>query len=221
MRGRHRMGGFAACCAAGLFSALGAASAAPFVWSGPSLAFAKPSGADFTLPQNQDFLTPGVVITRADTQGIFNVALETGFARTSPSGTEWATDLNNPGQTIAAANFAALSFTTWALAYANSPTTNAVGRNAVVHLVREDVYLDLRFTGFQGGVSGGAFSYLRSTPVPEPATGGQALAGLCALAGLRRAFGAAERRPSLRAGPRAPACARSAAARAAAAPRRA
>jgi hypothetical protein len=157
--------------ALGLLVLPAAASAAPIVWTGPELAFSKPSGADFTQPQFQDALTPGVLLTRANTQGIFNIALEAAFSATAPAGTTWATDLNNPGQTIAAANFAALAFTTWSLAYLNSPVTNAVGRAAVVHLVAEDIYLDLRFTSFQGGVSGGAFAWVRSTPaVPEPST---------------------------------------------------
>ncbi len=199
MRSRHALLPLLLACA-GTLLAGAAASAAPIVWSGPSLSFAKPSGADFTLPQNQDLLTPGVVITRANTQGIFNIALEAAFSATAPAGTEWATDLHNPGQAINAANFAALSFTTWTLAYNSSPVTNAVGRDAVVHLVNEDLYLDLRFTSFQGGVSGGAFSYLRSTPVPEPSSALLVLAGLATL------------RARLR--PRAPASARSAAARA-------
>jgi hypothetical protein len=147
----------------------GSASAAPIVWSGPEIAFSKPSGADFTQPQFQDALTPGVVITRANTQGIFNIALEAAFSATAPAGTTWATDLNNAGQSISAANYAALSFTTWSLAYLNSPVTNAVGRAAVVHLVADDIYLDLRFTGFQGGTSGGPSRGCARRPYRSPA----------------------------------------------------
>jgi len=144
------------------------ARAEAIVWSGPSVSFSKLSGVDFTQPQFQDALTASVVIARANTQGIFNIALESAFSSSSPAGTEWATDLNNPGATIAAANFSALSFTTWTQAYNGSPVTNAVGRQAVVHLIADDIYLDLRFTSFQGGVPGGAFAYLRASPVPEP-----------------------------------------------------
>ena len=48
---------------------------------------------------------------------------------------------------------------------------NIVGRDAVVHLITEDIYLDLKFTSWNGGHTspGGGFSYVRSTaPVPEP-----------------------------------------------------
>jgi hypothetical protein len=162
-----------------------AASAAPVVWNGPVFVFSKASGADWTLPGSQDRITDNVVLTRGSTQGIFNIALETAYTSTSPAGTEWATDLNNPAQTISASNFAALSFGTWQAAYANSPSNNAVGRRAVVHLIGDDVYLELRFTSFQGGTPGGAFAYERSTPVPEPGAGGLALPGLLAVFGSR------------------------------------
>jgi hypothetical protein len=178
--------------------------AAPIVWTGPTISFAKSSGADPTLPQNQDFLTPQVILTRGSVQGIFNIALETGFASTSPADTQWATDLGNPSQSITATNFAALTFTNWAAAYNSNPTGNAVGRAAVVHLIRDDIYLDLRFTGFQGGTPGGAFSYQRSTPVPEPASFGLVLLGLasCLTATRKPLVRFSETRPGRRACPR-------------------
>ena len=40
------------------------AAAAPTVWTGPTTSFAKASGADFTLPVNQDHLTASVALTR-------------------------------------------------------------------------------------------------------------------------------------------------------------
>jgi hypothetical protein len=143
------------------------ARAAPIVWSGLSFSFSKPSGADHTQPEFQDSLTPSVVITRASTQGIFNIALESAFSSTSSAGTEWATDLNNPGKTIAASNFGALTFTTWQLAYNNSPIANTVGRDAVVHLIAEDVYLDLRFTT-RAAPSGAPSRTCAQRPYPSP-----------------------------------------------------
>src|SRR4029078_212359 len=85
-------------------------------------------------------------------------------------GTTWATDLTSPSQTITATNFANLTFTNWNAAYLNSPGTNILNRQAVVHLVADDIYLNLKFTAFQGGGTGGQFTYVRSTPVPEPGT---------------------------------------------------
>lgn len=169
----------------GLLVASGSAGAVPIVWSGPLLSFAKASGADFTLPANQDALTPHVILTRASTQGLFNIAQESSFSPTSPVDTLWATDLNNPGQTISAANFAALTFGSWSSAYNSSPSINTVGRLAVVHLVSDDIYLELRFTSFQGGTPGGAFSWQRTTPVPEPGSASLVLAVGAAAAALR------------------------------------
>ncbi len=86
----------------------------------------------------------------------------------SPAGTEWATAgmLANSDQTIAATNWQNLTFTDWEGAYDNrvgqvilSPTY----RDAVVHLISDDIYLDLRFTDW-GQLGAGGFSYLRSAP---------------------------------------------------------
>lgn len=151
-----------------LFAFVQGAIAAPTIWTGPSLTFSKASNADPTLPANQDRLTNNVALTRGATQGMFNILAEASFTSISPKGTTWATDLNNPGDTITATNWAALDFATWSAAYNNSIGNNILNRNAVVHLVDDDVYLDLRFTAFQGGGPGGAFTYVRSTPVPEP-----------------------------------------------------
>jgi hypothetical protein len=171
-----------------IVAATGAASsavAAPTVWAGPTISFAKPSGADFALPSNQDHLTSSVALTRASSQGIFNILDEGNFTIGSPAGTRWATALNNPSDTIAATNWGALDFTTWAAAYANNVGTNILNYNAVVHLLADDAYLDLRFTSFQGGGSGGGFAYERSTPVPEPTAALHFLAGLVPLLALK------------------------------------
>lgn len=160
--------GFCSCALSLLAIAL-PADGAPTVWSGPTIAFSKASGANHKLPANQDHLTANVALTRGSSQGMINILQEASFTSTSPADTRWATALNNPGDTIAAANWAALDFTTWSAAYANSISTNILNFGAVVHLVTDDVYLDLRFTGFQGGGAGGGFAYQRSSPVPEPA----------------------------------------------------
>lgn len=146
------------------------AAAAPAVWDGPTISFSKPGGADHTLPAHQDHLTSSVALTRGNSQGMFNILQESGYTGASPADTEWATAINNPGDEISATNYAALDFTTWVAAYGNSTGNNILNYDAVVHLVTDDVYLDLRFTSFQGGGGGGGFAYERSTAVPEPAS---------------------------------------------------
>lgn len=60
--------------------------------------FTKPSYADWTLPENQDRINNKVWITRAHSEGLFNIADETGFGSWgsgAPSGTLWAAGPTN------------------------------------------------------------------------------------------------------------------------------
>ncbi|MGB8165994.1 MAG: hypothetical protein WCF18_00780 [Chthoniobacteraceae bacterium] len=157
-------------------------SQAAIVWNGPSISFSKAAFSDETLAANQDRLTDNVWLTRGFTRGLFNIKTEASFLNAfSPADTEWAF-----GTT---ADFASLDYTdweTWAGGPPNIP--GIVGKNAVVHLITEDIYLDLKFTFWGvGSTSGGAFSYQRSTVsgVPEPGTAFYAMACLGIIA-LRR-----------------------------------
>ena len=136
---------------------------APVVWHGPIVSFSKVGFANETLPQNQDHITNNVWLTRAAIQGLFNIKSETSFTHNlSPSDTEWA-----HGTT---ANYSALTYTDWETWTGGIPNVpNIVGQNAVVHLITEDIYLDLKFTSWGvGSLGGGSFSYDRSTAaVPE------------------------------------------------------
>src|SRR3990172_3941148 len=138
-------------------------ASAQTVWSGLTHSFSKPNSADWLLPENQDRLTDNVWLTRADTSALFNIRQESEWVGTSPADTEWATDISNPRETIAATNWVNLDFANWIDAYGGQGggtlPARLIGRDAVVHLVSDDIYLDLRFTGWtqQGG---GGFSYL-------------------------------------------------------------
>lgn len=140
--------------AAGLLVLAPSAHAAQ-VWSGRTFAFSKAPNADPTRAVNQDRITASVWITRAVAAGIYNAASEAFYTHLiSPSGTEWATG--------DAANHASLTFTdweTWALAAGGPPAT--VGIPACVHLIADDIYIDIVFDSWQA-VSGGAFSYHRA-----------------------------------------------------------
>lgn len=53
--------------------------------------FNRPDGVDWTMAEYQDAITPSVVITRADQQGLFNFAQETSYnSSESPMGTLWS-----------------------------------------------------------------------------------------------------------------------------------
>ena len=146
------------------------------VWSGFDISFTKGDFFNPNLPESQDRITDNVWLTRDVQQGIFNIRLEPDFADdlTSPADTEWATDLNNPGGSLSAMNWGNLNFSTWVEAYGGQLNVghNIVGRNAVVHLISDDVYLDIVFTQWTTNQSGGGFSNMRAdgelVPPPGP-----------------------------------------------------
>lgn len=146
--------------------------AEPLVYSGYEIAFAKAANAEPTSPENQDFILPDISITRASSRGIYNAAQEVAFVdNLSPAGTTWAFPYNNPEKTLAATNHADLSFADWQTSLGGSagggpPST--VGQNAVLHLIDQDIYLDIRFTAWGAGSgAGGSFAYVRSQITPS------------------------------------------------------
>jgi len=159
------------------------------VWTGYDVAFTKAAYADPTDPANQDAITAAVALTRANNQGIYNAVSEVSFLRSaSPVDTEWAFAAGNPSEELSATNYAALVFGVWATANAGNPPST-VGQNAVLHLISEDIYMDIRFTDWGSSNSGGSFAYLRSAaPIPEPSTAllvGLGLIGLGSRSRLR------------------------------------
>ncbi|MBV6500151.1 MAG: hypothetical protein CJBNEKGG_02620 [Prosthecobacter sp.] len=125
------------------------------VWNGPPITFAKLPYSDWTQEANQDRLSPNTWLTRASTQGLFNIAQQNSYVQhTSPSNTEWAA-----GTT---ANLTNLRFSSWYDWWGRNLSVLR-GTNAVLHLIDEDIYIDIRFDSWTQA-SGGGFSYTRSTP---------------------------------------------------------
>lgn len=127
------------------------------IWTGPTTTFTKSNNTDWTMESNQDRITNNVWITRANTQGIFNIVTESNYTDfSSPADTEWAI-----GTT---ANIGSLTFQNWEYISESNPP-NLVNQDMVVHLITDDIYIDIKFkswtTGETGG--GGGFSYERST----------------------------------------------------------
>jgi hypothetical protein len=150
------------------------------VWSGLTKSFSKTGSDDETLPQFQDRLTDNVILTRGFFGGLINIATEFQYSHGfSPEDTEWATDLTTE-ETIAATNWedleSANAFTSWIDAFGGmgSGGEYIADRDAVVHLITDDIYLDLQFTSWlQGPTSGNdsSYSYLRAEPPAPPTTG--------------------------------------------------
>src|SRR5438128_1197685 len=133
--------------AAGVIAATQAPAAT--LWNGPTITFTKPNGSDWTQPANQDRMTADVWLTRDAIQGLFNAATESGYTHFySPENTAWAYG--------ALANYASLTYTDWEDWNGHSPPS-IVARDAVLHLVSDDIYLSIKFTSWGG--SAGGFSY--------------------------------------------------------------
>ena len=132
---------------------------AAIVWDGPTITFTKSASGNGTQPADQDRLTGQVWLTRATLYGLFNAKTETSYTHySSPAGTEWAYG--------GLANYSSLSYTNWEGWNGHQPPS-MVGRDAVVHLIAENIYLSIRFISWDIGTGG--FSYQRSTPRPRPA----------------------------------------------------
>ncbi len=142
----------------------------PVLWTGPSITFVYEGDGDATLPENQDRMTDLVWIARNAKWPIFNAARETQFVfhsstyaqSLSPVGTEWAVGSISDGvENLRFSTFADVVVS----GYIHIRNGNAP---LVVHLINEDIYVDLTFidwhrgTGADGGLGG--FSYTRSTP---------------------------------------------------------
>ncbi|MFA6470216.1 MAG: LamG-like jellyroll fold domain-containing protein [Bacteroidota bacterium] len=125
----------------------------------PSYTLTKADNADWTVAENQDRITDSVWLTRADNRGMFNIQSEAIYddnSYSSPTGTEWAVGTTN--------NIESLTFTTWREAAVDYNNNNGVvlNQDLVVHLIADDIYLDIKFTAWTQNNNGGGFSYTRS-----------------------------------------------------------
>jgi glucose/arabinose dehydrogenase len=147
-------------CVAALSAPLSGRAAT--IWTGPTTTFTDVDGSDPTQPVNQDRLTPSIWITRGSSQGIYNAKTEAGFTHTlSPADTEWA-----DGTTATYSSLSYMDWNTWAQSHPGGPVAT-VGVSAVVHLISDDIYLNVQFTSW--GQRTGGFSWQRSTPAPTDA----------------------------------------------------
>ena len=123
------------------------------IYTGATMTFSKGDGTDPTNESNQDRITDNVWITRGNEGGqIFNAAVENSSSKTeSPTGTEWAIGTTD--------NFEGLTFAPFR---STIRPKNVVGENLVLHLIEDDIYIDIKFTSWTQSKAGG-FTYERST----------------------------------------------------------
>lgn len=123
------------------------------IWNGPRITFTKLRGQDATLPQFQDRITPRVWLTRGNNGGLYNARQEFPFrSGVSPVDTEWAYG--------ATADLPNLKFANWVAFHGGCPPCQ-VGRDAVVHLISEDIYIDIKILSWVA--ASGNVTYERAT----------------------------------------------------------
>jgi hypothetical protein len=124
------------------------------VWTGANITFTKAANSDAGLAANQDRITTSVAITRGTSGGeIFNAVTESDATKNvSPRATKWA--VGN------IADLESLSFSSFRTAVGKPK--NVVGKNLVMYIEADNVYLSVKFLSWASSQSGG-FSYERST----------------------------------------------------------
>lgn len=141
-------------------------------WTGPKITFTKDNSADWTLEANQDRITSNVWLTRQNQWSIFNIAQGDISEKTScieidgqPYDTKWAFGTIADGVgTLTFDSFLGVNFTNCGPGGTGSGVS-PVGINAVLHLITDNIYIDIKFLSWAIGDSGGSggFSYERST----------------------------------------------------------
>ncbi|MBO6516397.1 MAG: T9SS type A sorting domain-containing protein [Bacteroidia bacterium] len=125
------------------------------IWTGDDVTFVKADYDDWTKAATQDRIRDSVWITRKDEEGIFNIKVESGYTNSSsPSRTKWAF-----GNT---SNLKSLSFRSWEDAVSSNPP-GMVNKDMVLLIVKDSIYIDIKFTKWTSGGLGGGFTYTRSS----------------------------------------------------------
>ena len=126
------------------------------LWEGAPLTFSKQNGGSPTEAESQDRITDNVWLTRGDEGILFNAVGENSANNaSSPAGTEWAQGSFSDLQT--------LEFTPFRSACPGAKPKNVVGIPMVLHLIQDDIYIEITITSWAQGKVGG-FTYTRSTP---------------------------------------------------------
>ena len=126
------------------------------IWEGTRTTIVKEPNADPADAANQDRITENVWITRAATMGFYNAKTETGYTNfISPTDTEWSFGTTE--------DIATLNFQPWQTAINSNPPAS-IGKDMVMHLISDDIYIDFKLLQWSaGGGGGGGFSYERTT----------------------------------------------------------
>ena len=119
-------------------------------WDRDEKSFEKINYADWNLEENQLKFDEDVLITRKNSQGIFNIAQEGTYnSSVSPIGTEWSYGLTE--------DLAPEDYEVWVDAINWNPP-GQVGENLSMHIIDKDTYFDIVFKSWTDNANGGGFS---------------------------------------------------------------
>ncbi|MDX9695151.1 MAG: choice-of-anchor D domain-containing protein [Bacteroidales bacterium] len=118
-------------------------------WDRDVKSFEKINYADWTLEKNQLELAENVLITRKNSQGIFNIAQEGVYnSSISPKGTLWAYGLTE--------ELSSEEYQIWVDAVGWNPPAQ-VGENLSMKITDKDIYYDIVFKSWTDNANGGGF----------------------------------------------------------------
>jgi len=124
------------------------------VWDEDIVLFEKMDNTPTTSTSNQDRITDNVWITRGTSGGqIFNIRVESEFNKqNSPVGTTWARGSASNASNLVFGKFKEVVKT----------DSTIIGKELVMYLEEDDIYVDLVFTKWSAGKKGG-FAYERGS----------------------------------------------------------
>ena len=120
--------------------------------------FTKSANSDWQLAENQDRMTSNVWLTRRSQGLLFNAKVESVHNGSGPKGTKW---FLGSLEDYSEEQLRSLEFVSMKSA-SNSRMRDAPGKTFIVHLVEDDIFIELLFHSWGNKSEGGGFSYSRT-----------------------------------------------------------
>ena len=120
--------------------------------------FTKSANSDWQLAENQDRITSNVWLTRRSQGLLFNAKVESEHNGLGPKGTKW---FLGSLEDYSEEQLRSLEFVSMKSA-SNSRMRDAPGKTFIVHLVEDDIFIELLFHSWGNKSEGGGFSYSRT-----------------------------------------------------------
>ena len=120
--------------------------------------FTKAATTDWRLEENQDRITSNVWLTRGSEGLLFNAKVESKHNGAGPKGTKW---FLGSLEDYSEEQLRSLEFASMKSA-SKSRMRDAPGKTFIVHLVEDDMFIELLFHSWGNKSEGGGFSYSRT-----------------------------------------------------------